>query len=1039
MTPSRSFCAQIVRYSLILGMLALLATISPSSLSAQTNTATLDGTEPHRVPGIVYVQFREGYNPMLQQGLVASSTTAVDQVQKIFQEIGMTRIEPFDANAWKNKVAHEVGIDRMYRVYYASNAHPLGVTLRLLQTGLVETASPQYIFSTQAKHIPNDPNYNQQWYLDTIHATEAWTITQGDPSIIIADVDEGVNYNHEDIAANMVDHGYDATNSTADCMPQTSQNEGSHGTETTGCFGAIIDNNKGIAGVAPKCRILGVKIANPAGQLTAGYEGIHIASIHGANVINCSWGGTIDPSALAFEQKFADEVAKNNQVLVASAGNYAKNNDVTPFYPANLTGALSVGASGLQNKPTSFTHFGTSVLVYAPGEHIATTTFPGNSSYDEYGNGADGIAGTSFSGPITAGICGLLMSLDNTLPADAVKKIVIESGDKMDPQGRPDLFTGLRVNALSAVNAIKSPSKPNIAAVGYKFEAANDSVLDQYDLDEYLDIELKNNSPAPGSSDMTVTLMPGAGYTWDGFDPIFTTNWPSQTTGTMDQKKQAFYKLARQVRRSRQFSEGHVTMRFVLNADNYHDTTSIAVPLSTQPGMDHRISAAHATCVKQLDARNAWAGFGYWYTTKNPETGNDTTFRITGFARRGLVGTTGQSRWELPRELEGAEAPALTIDALDSMHCWLAGGSNVTGSKNQVMYTDDGGETWGATNVPVLPKWIHFFDAMNGMFVGDASSKTFAQYTTTDGGVNWKVGNGITANITNEMVMHCGAYWRGDTGWFGGNAGVVHLTQNAGASWTSWQLDPTNTTYPRLKNVTAISFNRNQSLGFAVVRPFDDRFTDSAGLFVSLGTKGKSWTKIDIIDPNTNATDKTALPYSVTFKPESDTAIITTNHGVFKIVNTGSLSTPTWAWSYFPAPSSWNPSHSEISAAGTKNEYTISGASEGSGIVEFSTSALAPPAAVHTSATDARMDVIASPNPSSGVSQIYFSLAGDENVNVRLVDALGRTVQDVYSGFMAMGDHIVAIDAQKLPAGAYHCTIETAHGAIGEANIVLMH
>jgi hypothetical protein len=85
------------------------------------------------------------------------------------------------------------------------------------------------------------------------------------------------------------------------------------------------------------------------------------------------------------------------------------------------------------------------------------------------------------------------------------------------------------------------------------------------------------------------------------------------------------------------------------------------------------------------------------------------------------------------------------------------------------------------------------------------------------------------------------------------------------------------------------------------------------------------------------------------------------------------------------------------------------------------------------------MNIIASPNPSNGASQVYFSLAGDENVTMKLVDVLGRTVQDVYSGFMATGDHVVAIDARQLPAGAYHCTIETAHGAIGEANIVLMH
>jgi len=123
-----------------------------------------------RVPGVVYVQFREGYSPF---GVAkkSSSMRESDPVKKLFAEIGVTSIEAFDPNAWKDSLSHAFGIDRMYVVNYSSNAHPLSVVLRLQQTGLVESASPRYIFKLQ--YIPNDRDYGVQYYMQNIKAEEA--------------------------------------------------------------------------------------------------------------------------------------------------------------------------------------------------------------------------------------------------------------------------------------------------------------------------------------------------------------------------------------------------------------------------------------------------------------------------------------------------------------------------------------------------------------------------------------------------------------------------------------------------------------------------------------------------------------------------------------------------------------------------------------------------------------------------------------------------------------------------------------------------
>ncbi|MDP4199413.1 MAG: S8 family serine peptidase [Bacteroidota bacterium] len=1005
--------------SIVIGglLFAAAALFAPLPI-AHAQSAAWDVSYPHRVPGVVYAQFREGYNPVFEHD---AASAQLDGVQKILREIGVTKIEPFDADAYKDAISHKLGIDRMYVIYYASEAHPLGVTLRLLQTGLVQTASPRYIFEPQ-KHLPNDPLYTSgsEWFLDTIHCPEAWDITKGSPSVIIADVDEGVNYNHEDLAANMVDHGWNAASNTPDAMPHLGANEGEHGTETTGCFGGIMDNGIGMAGVAPLCKILAVRIANDAGQLTAGYEGIHYAATHNANVINCSWGGTIDPSALAFEQTFADEVTARGEVLVASAGNYSKNNDITPFYPANLDGALSVGATDPRGYPSSFTHYGRSVLVFAPGVDIMTTTLsPGNSSYTS----DPGVDGTSFSGPITAGICGLLMSQDATLPPSAVKSIIIETCDPVRGQESNPDYHG-RVNALAALNQVKTPSHPNVSMVGYQVNSVPSDSL--RGVGAYVNLSVNFvNSAAPATNTISATLQPGPGYSWQNYQPQFPSQWPNFDLGPMDQHGTRVGQFPN-VFRTRQFSEGTVPMKFFITDHNfYSDSLIVNVPLTSIPGMKHRLVSGHATCVKQVDSKIGWAGFGYFEKIHNPESGNDTIFRVTQYARRRFFGPVA-SRWEYsPTDLP-AEVPALSIDALDDQTACFGGQDPITGA-SQVIMTADGGADWNVVDVLVPPRSIHLTSATSGWFISDAVSKSFQFYQTNDGGQSFTKGTGISAATTSEKTFYNGLFWDGAFGIFGGNAGAVHITTNGGSTWlVSVPIGGT----AKQNNVRSIAFSAGQHIGFACVRG-EGTNKDSAGLFVSL-SKGRTWANIDMIDPNTGQPDPYRIPYSVTFKPGTDTAIITTNQGVFLVAQSG---TSTYSWSYYSAPSSWDPTFSMVSASGNQGSYTISAVSEGSGIVDFSTEALA---GVQSQSNASQLQMLAAPNPTSGDAQIYFSLPSEDHVTIRLVDVLGRTISEVFSGILGAGDHAIPVAVGAVTPGVYHCLLETASGISSQTSLVLM-
>src|SRR5665213_444819 len=892
--------------------LSLLMLAAPLVLKAQQAT-TPDPIESYaaRVPGIVYVQFRAGYLPPgVPSNGAGIASRAEDPVQKIFREIGVDSIVPFDRVASKDPISHRLGIDRIYDVYYSSNAQPLGVVVRLLQTGLVETSSPRYIFHTQS--VPNDPDLGQQYYIQNIHAEEAWTVTYGDTNVIIADVDEGVNINHEDLKANIKHNpGNDASagypndsvgwntalnNNVVTPPPCGSGCEGDHGTMTTGCFGAVANNQIGIAGVAPNCKILVVRISDDNGQLTGAYEGIHYASTFCAKnakraVINNSWGGRTDAEALPFASIFPSEITARGQVCVASAGNYALDNDVTPFYPACVPGVLSVGATDENDHPTSFTHYGHIVSVFAPGIDIYTTTTQSpelNNGYTE-----PTVAGTSFSGPIVAGEVALLMSAFPDLSPQAVQKRVIETCDPI-PGKDPYLYHG-RVNAGTALNL---PQSPSLAVQDYSVGTQYLGTLGPIGTTSKLYVSFVNLGLGQGSN-LIATMQPGAGYTWKNFDPIHSDSWPFEQLGNMNPKETDSGKI--DIIRTGEYSEGSILVYFAVNDATPADTLTVRVPLVKQPGMTHRLLVQHATCVRQLDAIYGWAGFGYYLNYVDPERGIDSTILVSQYSVRGDTG------WSLPADIPGGD-PIYSMDAVDKNHAWFAGTS-------QIFATTDG-STPTLLSSPAGPiRSLHFTDTKNGMLIGDASGGKWNIQTTTDGGNNWNVSATAPNAGTATRSFYNSICQVGQHIWFGTDAGIF-LSSNGGSNWADRPLTGATS---KQKHVMAVAFSSALKLGFAAVRPFVSD-TDSAALFVST-TQGVEWDKYALAPPG-------FIPSSIAFIPGTDTAVITSNIGIFKIAKA------TDGLTYIPAPTSFDARASQVSVGGGSGAYTISAVSDASGIAD---------------------------------------------------------------------------------------------------------
>ena len=242
-----------------------------------------------------------------------------------------------------------------------------------------------------------------------IDAVEAWYISTGSPSVVIADIDSGVDYTHQDLAPNMwtnagevpdngldddgngyVDdwYGIDTFNYDSDPMDDLG-----HGTHTSGTIAAAGDNGIGVTGVSWSTRIMALKFlgaegwGSNSGAIEAIYYTIDQKVNHGVNVaaISASWGGGGDDPVLEEAIAAAGEAGI---IFVAAAGNAATDTDQVPFYPAcyELPNIISVGASDRWDLRADFSNYGaTSVDLFAPGQDILSTV-PGYSYFPQPGD-----------------------------------------------------------------------------------------------------------------------------------------------------------------------------------------------------------------------------------------------------------------------------------------------------------------------------------------------------------------------------------------------------------------------------------------------------------------------------------------------------------------------------------------------------------------------------------------------------------------------------------------------------------------------------
>lgn len=329
--------------------------------------------------------------------------------------------------------------------------------------------------------IPNDPMYGDLYGMDQINAPQAWDDHVGDQEFIIAVIDTGVDYNHQDLAANMwtnpgeipgngqdddgngyVDdvHGYDFSNYDSDPMDSNG-----HGTHCSGTIGGVGNNGIGVVGVNWNCRIVGAQFLSAGGSGTnqGAIDAIEYCAINEFKVSNNSWGGG------GFSQAMFDVIQgagdQYGHIFVAAAGNGGS-------YGASYPGAYScsniicVAATDVNENMASFSQYHpTEVDLGAPGVDVLSST-PGN-NYSYY-------SGTSMATPHVAGGIGLIYSVVGGTSFEKVKNIILSSTRPISSlQG--NCVTGGVLNVedalantflgpqITMVSAVPSEMDPNVS------------------------------------------------------------------------------------------------------------------------------------------------------------------------------------------------------------------------------------------------------------------------------------------------------------------------------------------------------------------------------------------------------------------------------------------------------------------------------------------------------------------------------------------------------------------------------------------------
>lgn len=413
------------------------------------------------------VQFHEGYSPdQLRRNISEKNSSSIITLAKNIsgEQSAEEKLLQIDNDLKElgvisyNRLVEENPSDslgRFYTLAFSENIDLREAQDKLSKLFYIASTEPNRVFHLD--RIPNDPSYSQLWGLQKIQAPQAWDTSVGSESIVVAVIDSGIDASHPEFIGKIIP-GYDYIDNDAN----TADDLG-HGTHVAGTVGAIGDNGIGVVGVNWNVKVLPIRICKKTNvppayntcNLNYGAQGIQYAINNNARVVNMSLGGSGQCGFVL--QNAIDDGINSGITFAVAAGNgdkFGNPQDASGYSPANCNGVITVGASTPSDSRASFSNFGSTVEIAAPGTSIYST-WPGG----KYKT----LQGTSMASPHVAGAAALLLSANPGLSPAEVAECLISTADPIST----DKPIGHRLNIGNAIsqNCIASnPITPTVTS-----------------------------------------------------------------------------------------------------------------------------------------------------------------------------------------------------------------------------------------------------------------------------------------------------------------------------------------------------------------------------------------------------------------------------------------------------------------------------------------------------------------------------------------------------------------------------------------------
>lgn len=413
-------------------------------ISVLFNSASAQGElqfQPQIIPNELLIKLNGDVKDRFKEDVSDTGIVSLNEKFKTYKIKSINKII-----GGKNSDTNE-DIFRWYKITLENGTEQQELMDKLLADENIEAVEPNQIAHGTA--TPNDTHYPLLWGMQKINMETAWNESTGSPEVVVANIDSGADYNHEDLKDNMwvnindpidgVDNdgngflddylGWDFVNSDNDPM-----DDNGHGTHTAGTIGAVGNNGKGVTGVNWTTKIMAVKFLDRdnRGTFENAVKAITYATNMGARVASHSWIGGL--SAIV------DDALKNAHgrgvTTVVAAGN--DTDDALKYSPASSDHAITVSASDTIDFRATFSNWGEKIDVSAPGVDILST----RSSQDRIcsgsvvGNFYCRISGTSMSTPHVSGLAALMLSKNPALTNEEIRQILRREAKDAFPPGK---------------------------------------------------------------------------------------------------------------------------------------------------------------------------------------------------------------------------------------------------------------------------------------------------------------------------------------------------------------------------------------------------------------------------------------------------------------------------------------------------------------------------------------------------------------------------------------------------------------------------